>query len=265
MRAALTLLVVIMAAPLGALGGGFTPENFDNWIRMRAGSDGKPVYWYASGHVMNNATGEVVALMEGIDTAIVLKDPTRPNTWIQLSRKIFISLDPRTGELQAGPDGKPRRPTAYPFQVKTYTLEGDEIIYSVESHDTASVFAEPPQRNYTARKLGSLTHYNYSMFTDRVRPDGKRSARFEVNDFFHRPDPGLSEQERYQYTWVGSGPGPIVASALSWRYSSFDDLPSQRLKDYIRSNAPLWLAPPKDMAEIAALKAQVPYALWQPK
>lgn len=261
MRPALTLLLASMLVPMAAGAGGFNAENFDTWIRMRAGSNGQPVYWYATGHVMNNATGEVIARMEGIDVARVFKDPARPNTWVQLSRKIFISLDPRTGELQSGADGQPRRPTAYPFQVKTYTLEGDEIVYSVESHDTASVFSEPPQRNFTVRQLGSLTHYNYAMFTDRMRPDGKRSARFEVNDFFHRPGPGLSEQERYQYTWVGTGPGPIVASALSWRYASFDDLPSQRLKDYIRRNAPLWLAPPRDLAEIAALKAQVPYRL----
>jgi hypothetical protein len=254
------VLLIAAVVPVAAPAGGFTPANFAAWISMRAG-DGQPVYWYATGHVMDDATGEVVARLEGVDVARVFKDPERPNTWVQLSRKIFISLDPVTGEIQKGPDGKPRRPTAYPFQVKTYTLEGDEIVYSVESHDTASVFAEPPQRNYTARPLGGLTHYNYSMFTDRMRPDGQRSKRFEVNDFFLRDVAGLNEQERYQYTWVGTGPGPIVASALSWRYPSFDALPSQRLKDYIRREAPLWLAPPNDMAEIAALKAQVPYVI----
>lgn len=259
MRAALTLLIASLA-PVAALAGGFTPENFAAWISLRAG-DGQPVYWYATGHVMDDQTGEVVALMEGIDVARVFRDPERPDTWVQLSRKIFISLDPATGEIQKGPDGRPRRPTAYPFQVKTYTLEGDEIVYSVESHDTASVFAEPPRRNYTARQIGSLTHYNYSMFTDRVRPDGKRSRRFEVNDFFLRPEKGLAEPDRYQYVWTGTGPGPIVASAVSWRYPSFDALPSERLKDYIHRNAPLWLVPPKDLAEIAALKAQVPYVV----
>jgi hypothetical protein len=259
MRAALPLLIASLV-PAAALAGGFNPETFAAWISLRAG-DGQPVYWYATGHVMDDQTGKVIARMEGIDVSRVFKDPARPDTWVQLSRKIFISLDPVTGELQKGPDGKPRRPTAYPFQVKTYTLDGDEIVYSVESHDTASVFAEPPLRNYTVRRIGSLTHYNYSMFTDRVRPDGKRSRRFEINDFFLRPGPGLTEQERYQYVWTGTGPGPIVASAISWRYPSFDALPSQRLKDYIRTNAPLWLAPPKDMAEIATLKTQVPYVL----
>jgi len=256
----LGLAAAIVLLPAAALAGGFTKNNFNAWIKMRAG-EGKPVYWYASGHVMNNVTGEVVALMEGVDTSTVFKDPAKPDTWVQLSRKIFISLDPATGELQTDAAGQPRRPIAYPYQVKTYTLEGEEIVYSVESHDTGVVFQEPPKKNYTARQIGSVTHYNYAMFIDRVRQDGTRSQRFEVNDFFYRPGAGLNEQDRYQYTWVGTGPGPIVSSAVSWRYSSFDAMPSQRLKDYIRANAPLWLAPPKDMAEIAALRAQVPYQI----
>jgi hypothetical protein len=260
-------VAICLAATLGAahpaLAGGFTPENFDAWVKMRTGGDGKPVYWYATGHVMNNVTGEVVSLMEGVDTSTVFKDPANPGTWVQLSRKIFISLDAKTGELALDKDGKPRRPIAYPYQVKTYKLEGDEILYSVESHDTGLVFAEAPKRNYTATQIGNVTHYNYSMFIDRVRQDGTRSQRFEVNDFFYRPDAGLKDEERFQYTWVGTGPGPIVSSAVSWRYASFDAMPSQRLKDYIRKNAPLWLNPPKDMAEIAALKKQTPYQISQ--
>lgn len=260
------ILIAVLAAllfPLSAIAGGFTPEIFDAWVKMRTGGTGKPVYWYASGHVMNNVTGDVVSLMEGVDTSTVLQDPAKPGTWVQLSRKIFISLDPKTGALMTDKEGKPRRPIAYPYQVKTYTLEGDEIVYTVESHDGGLVFNEPAKKNYTATKVGNVTHYNYAMFIDRVRQDGTRSQRFEVNDFLYRPDAGLNEQERFQYTWVGTGPGPIVSSAVSWRYSSFEAMPSQRLKDYIRTNAPLWLGPPKDMAEIASLKTQVPYQLSQ--
>jgi hypothetical protein len=53
----------------------------------------------------------------------------------------------------------------------------------------------------------------------------------------------------------------VVATALSWRYSSFDAIPSARLKEFIRRQAPLWLAPPRDMAEVDALRQQQPYAL----
>jgi hypothetical protein len=263
MRQFMAGFTALALLPVTAMAGGFTPEVFDAWIKMRTGGDGKPVYWYAEGHVMNNVTGAVVSKMTGVDTSTVFKDPADPATWVQLSRKIFLSLDPATGEPMKDKDGNPRRPIAYPYQVKTYKLEGDEIVYTVESHDTGLVFQEPPKKNYTARKIGAVTHYNYAMFIDRVRQDGTRSQRFEVNDFVMRADAGLSEQERFQYTWVGTGPGPIVSSAISWRYSSFAAMPSQILKDYIRASAPLWLGPPKDMAEIASLRAQVPYRLSQ--
>ncbi len=252
-------LATALALPLAADAGGFTRDNFAAWVRMRAGDDGKPVYWYASGDVMNQATGEVIARMEGLDTSLAYRDPARPDTWIQLSRKIFILLDPKTGERLLGRDGKPRPPTAYPFQVRSYRLDGDEIVYDVESHDSARVFSEPTKRNFTARELGRVTHYNYSMFIDRVRLDGNRTQRFEVNDFFLRSDPGLKEPERYQYTWVGTGPGPSVSSVLSWRYSSFDAMPGEALKKFVREEAPLWLRPPKDLAEVEALRAQQPW------
>jgi hypothetical protein len=260
---ALPALVALAASALAALpaaAGGFTPANFAAWIDLRAGSDGQPVYWYATGHVMDSVTGEVVSRIDGVDVALAFRDPAKPDTWVQLSRKIFILLDPKTGERQRGPDGQPRRATAYPFQVKTYTLRGDEIVYSVESHDSARVFSEPPRTNYTARELGGVTHYNYAMFIDRVRVDGQRSQRFEVNDFFLRAGRDLADPERYQYTWVGTGPGPVVSSVLSWRYRSFDAMPGEALKAFIRTEAPLWLAPPKDLAEIGALRAQQPWA-----
>ncbi|MCU0757582.1 MAG: hypothetical protein MUF07_00080 [Steroidobacteraceae bacterium] len=256
---ALLALPVALLAPAESHAGGFDRQAFEAWVRMRAGDDGKPVYWYATGDVMDQATGEVRARIEGLDTSLAYRDPTRPDTWIQLSRKIFILLDPKTGKRQLGRDGKPRPPTAYPFQVRSYRLDGDEIVYDVESHDSARVFTEPTKRNFTARRLGRLTHYNYAMFIDRVRVDGNRTQRFEVNDFFLRADPGLQEPERYQYTWVGTGPGPTVSSVLSWRYSSFDAMPGEALKKFVREEAPLWLRPPKDMAEIEALRGQQPW------
>jgi hypothetical protein len=254
-------LMLIAWVPGLALAGGFTPATFADWVQMRAGQGGKPVYWYAEGRVLNDRTGERLANMEGLDVSWAYEDKTRPGTWVQLSRKIFIALDPKTGQLLTGADGKPRRPTYYPFQVRTYRLDGDEIVYNVESHDGAGIFAEPEQRNFSVRRLGEVTNFNYAMFIDRVRFDGTRTRRFEVNDFFLRRGARLREEDRYQYTWTGTGPGPAVSTALSWRYSSFDAIPSARLKQFIREHAPLWLEPPRDMAEVDALRQQQPYAL----
>ncbi|MCB2107142.1 MAG: hypothetical protein KDE14_05550 [Rhodobacteraceae bacterium] len=256
------LALAAVSAATHAQAGGFTPELFDAWIKMRAG-DGKPVFWYSEGIVKSNPEGETIGYMTGTDMSIVMRDETKPNTWIQLSRKIFITIDPKTGEIALGPDGKPRRPIAYPYQMKTYTLDGDEIVYSVQSHDGRVIADEEPRRNYSVRKIGNVTHFNYAMFIDRDRGNGERVQRFEVNDFFMRPDPDLNEQERYQYTWTGTGPGPIMSSAVSWRYSAFDDIPNELVKKYIRENAPLWQAPPKDMAEIERIRTIRPYPLGQ--
>jgi hypothetical protein len=254
---------LLLAATLSAgsaWAGGFTPELFDAWIKMRAG-DGQPVYWYATGNVLQEGTGKLLSRMEGFDTARVMRDPAKPNSWIQLSRKIFISVDPATGEIMKDRDGNLRKPIAYPYQVKTYTLDGDEIAYTVQSHDSSVVADEPTQKNYTVTRIGKVMHVNYAMFIDRVRGDGSRVQRFEVNDFFYRPD-AKSEAERFQYTWVGTGPGPIVASAVSWRFAHFDAMP-RRIVDYVKANAPLWMEPPKDMAEIARLRQTIPYQLGQ--
>ncbi|MEZ5486380.1 MAG: hypothetical protein R3E75_01905 [Steroidobacteraceae bacterium] len=249
---------LVLAVPFPATAGGFDRASFQDWVDMRTGGNGKPVYWFGRGNVLDS-TGTVVARVEGLDTSLGYPDPSRPDTWIQLSRKIFILLDPKTGQRQLGRDGKPIPPTAYPFQVRSYRLEGDEIVYDVESHDSARVFAQPTLRNFSVHRIGRVTHYNYPMFIDRVRLDGQRAQRYEVNDLLLRADPGLTEQERYQYTYVGTGPGGTVSSVVSWRYSDFDALPSETLKTFVRNEAPLWLTPPKDMAEIAALRAQQPW------
>ena len=114
-------LLALAVVGLPAHAAGFTPANFESWMLMRAGEPGKPAYWYGTGTVMNQLTGEVQSRIEGMDVSIAWRDPARPGSWIQLSRKIFILLDPRTGERQLDQDGKPRRPTAYPFQVRRYT------------------------------------------------------------------------------------------------------------------------------------------------
>ncbi len=262
------LAFAILAAPVAALSvasgsasaGGFTPDLFDAWIKMRAG-DGTPVYWYAKGNVLQEGTGKLLSHMEGFEAAVAIRDPAKPHVRFHLSRKIFILLDPATGEILTGSDGKPRAPVAYPFQVRSYTLEGDDIVYTVQSHDMTAVTDEPPQRNFTAKRLGNVTHFNYAMFVDRLRGDGSRTRFYEVNDFFLRPD-AKTEQARFQNTWVSAGPGPTVSNATFTRTGTFESMP-KRIVDYVKANAPLWMLPPKDMAEIERLRAVTPMRLEQ--
>jgi hypothetical protein len=242
-------LAVLFSGP--SHGGGFDKELFESWLDMRTGGGTTDVYWYSEGFVKSFPDGETTAKMIGFDTARLLRDPDNPNKAIQLSRKIFYFFDPATGERLD------RKPIAYPHQVKTYELVGDEIIYTVESNNGSSVYTLGPMQNYSARRLDGVQWFNYSVFFERG------TGKFETSDFFIQPGEGLSEQERYQSTWVSYGVAPIMSNALAWRYSSFDAMPDI-ITDIVSEEAPMWLVPPKDLAEIEQLRARIAEATNRP-
>ena len=211
---------------------------------MRTGGGETNVYWYSEGIVKGFPDGDTTAKMIGFDTSRLLRDPDNPNKAIQLSRKIFYFFDPQTGERLD------RDPIAYPHQLKTYELSGDEIIYTVESNNGRSVYSLGPMENYTTQRIDGVQWFNYSVFIERG------SGKFENSDFFIQPGAEVSEQERYQHTWVSYGVGPIMSSAVAWRYSSFDAMP-ELITEIVRKEAPMWLKPPEDMKEIDQLRTEV--------
>ncbi len=225
-----------------AFAGGFDKELFESWLDMRTGGGETDVYWYSEGVIKTFPGGETTAVMIGFDTARLLRDPNNPNKAIQLSRKIFYFFDPETGQRLD------RKPIAYPHQLKTYELKGDEIIYTVESNNGSSVYSLGPMENYAAQRIDGVQWFNYSVFIQRG------SGKFENSDFYVRPEDGLNEKERYQHTWVSYGVGPVMSSAVAWRYSSFEAMP-ERITKIVAEEAPLWLNPPQDLAEIDRMRA----------
>ena len=241
-----SIIVACLAVLVGnqSLAGGFDQELFESWLDMRAGGGETDVYWYSEGLIKRFPDGETTAKMIGFDTARLLRDPANPNKAIQLSRKIFYFFDPKTGERLD------RDPIAYPHQLKIYELKGDEIVYTVESNNGRSVYTLGPMENYTAQRIDGVQWFNYAVFIQRG------SGKFENSDFYVRPDKDASELERYQQTWVSYGVGPIVSTAVAWRYSSFDAMPEVITK-IVREEAPMWLEPPQDMNEIVRLRAEI--------
>ena len=238
------LIALCLAMPLSAKAEGFTQELFDAWLELRMGGGKGAVYWYSEGMVKQFPGGEAVAKMIGFDASHVLQDPDDPSQATHLSRKIFIFLDPETGEMMDRP------PIEYEYQLKTYQLEGDEIIYTVESRAGDRISHVAPVRNYSVKQIDDVLWFNYSVFIDRG------TGKFENSDFYMIPGEGLSEQERYQHSWVSYGVGPIMSQAVAWRYSAFEELPDM-IQTYVRDKAPLWMAPPKDLAEVDRLRKQV--------
>ena len=240
---AFALLTSIAITATDACADGFTKDLFQSWLSMRTGGGETDVYWYSEGLVKSFPDGTTTAKMIGFDTSHLLTDRESPNKAVQLSRKIFYFFDPETGERMN------RTPIAYPHQVKTYELDDNEIIYTVESNNGRSVYTLGPMRNYSAKTLDDVKWFNYPVFFDRG------TGKFENSDFFIQPGDGLTEQEKYQHTWVSYGVGPIMSSAVAWRYSSFDAMPDL-ITDIVREEAPMWMSPPRDMNEIAELRYQ---------
>lgn len=245
----MTRLLLTLALCLGltapqARADGFNKELFEAWLDMRTGGGKTDVYWYSEGLVKSFPDGATTAKMIGFDTSTLLRDSDNPDKAVQLSRKVFYFFDVETGERIDRP------PIAYPHQVKTYELDGDDIIYTVESNNGRSVYTLGPMRNYSAKEIDGVKWFNYPVFFQRG------TGKFENSDFYIQPGDGLTEQERYQHVWVSYGVGPMMSSAVAWRYSSFDAMPDH-ITDIVREEMPLWMNPPRTMDEIARLRDEV--------
>ncbi len=243
-RGFLTLAASVFCLVSQAQADGFNQELFESWLSMRTGGGETDVYWYSEGLVKSFPEGVTTAKMIGFDTSHLLRDPDNPNKAYQLSRKIFYFFDPDSDERLD------RDPIAYPHQLKTYELDGDDIIYTVESNNGRSVYTLGPMRNYSAKTIDGVLWFNYSVFI------GRSTGKFENSDFYVQPGDALSEKERYQHVWTSYGVGPIMSSAVAWRYSSFDAMPGH-ITRIVREEAPLWMKPPRDMEEIESLRLKI--------
>lgn len=256
------VIAAVVSSPVKAQvdGGGFDRGLYDRFVSMRTG-DGDPVYWYSVGTVRAYPSGETVAIMEGFDTARNVRNEATPDTVYQLSRKTYIFRDPKTGERISEVDGKPVPPIQYPYQQIEYTFEGDRLVTNVEQGRQPNVQRIGPGTDVAARWLGDgVAQYTAPLYLDFPLPGGGNYEAFENYDFFIQPD-AVDAAARYQLSWVRYGTSPpfnngepVIMHMVSWRTDSFEALPDS-IKTYVREEAPLWLEPPKDFAEIETLQA----------
>jgi hypothetical protein len=88
-------------------------------------------------------------------------------------------------------------------------------------------------------------------------PNGRRLTAFEHYDFFLQPNRGKVTYPQ-QISWLRFGELPAgigagVMHMVAWRVSSYADLPAS-IREYIDTEAPLWQAPPKNLADIRAMQ-----------
>jgi hypothetical protein len=89
------------------------------------------------------------------------------------------------------------------------------------------------------------------LYLDMKLPGGGVMQAFENYDFFFAPS-GL-KLSWLRYGNDGLTGQPAVMHMVGWRVEKFADLPAG-IRGYVEKEAPLWKAPPVDMAEIKQLQ-----------
>ncbi|MEQ8509100.1 MAG: hypothetical protein RIB43_08855 [Rhodospirillaceae bacterium] len=236
-------------------------EDFNAWIRLRGG-EGTPAYWYSEGLIRPiKDGGKVQSRMVGMETWITPPALRTETSAVSLSRKIYFFLDEDRDDIVIDPaTNAPRRPSIFVHQVRTFSLSDGAIDYQVESHDLRGIRQGGTGVTMTVTQQGDQVHVNYASFPRRPDETGEMQVRSgEVYDYMDNGPQHTDESARYQMTWVGTNLEGNIANQRGWRFGAFDDIPNAWLKTVIREQAPLWMAPPSDMAEIGRLRNTVPF------
>lgn len=253
--ASLAATALHAAVPLAE--GGFTREIFDFWVKLRAG-EGKPIWWVSEGTVRAFPSGELIAFLEGFDTAVAhWPEPGRPLAH-QYNRKIFLYRHPETGEYLESWRGAAVEPIAYPYQFITYALSGDRVETMVEQGVQPRVQRIGPADNMAVRSVPGGLVFTAPVFLDVALPGGRRMEAFENYDFMASPDRSLNDAP---LSWLRTGAaplwaggGPCVMHLVSWRVERWEDVP-ESMRRRVEARHPLWRRPPADLAEVRRLQA----------
>jgi hypothetical protein len=264
-------LALVLSLPVrAAFAQSFTPELFNQFVEMRVGT-GEPVYWYCIGELYSYPDGKLLAKVEGIDTARLVKSETRTDRAMQISRKIFVYRDPTTNEVLKAVNGKPVQHIEYPYQQITYALRDGALSSTVVQGSGARVQTIGPVGGATARRLGDGILFATPLFLNLDTPRGKYEAYenydFWVNaprlDFSAHPSRSAGAS-RYQLSWnrFGDmppffGQGRSVTQLVSYRVANYSDLPAA-MRAYLETSARLWMQPPRDLEEIRQLQKGAP-------
>lgn len=237
-----------------AVAGGFDQDMFERFVESNMGTDGKPVYYYSIGTVKTFPGGKLLANIEGVDMARLLKRDA-DGTVHKASRKMFILRDQKTGAVIEKIDGKPNDQSFYPYQYMTFKLgEHGEL----HGGSTQGAGAKKHFVNFAggieARRVGNIDVF--SAVNSRQSDDGTGS--YEMYEFWVLPkNSNIKPSSTLTLTlvdWQPLGKGkPVYTHRTSWRVDRYEDLPAS-LRDYIDAKAPLYREPPRNMAEIERLQ-----------
>eukprot|EP00928_Gymnodinium_smaydae_P018218 TRINITY_DN16937_c0_g1_i1.p1 TRINITY_DN16937_c0_g1~~TRINITY_DN16937_c0_g1_i1.p1 ORF type:complete len:268 (-),score=44.20 TRINITY_DN16937_c0_g1_i1:200-889(-) len=227
---------------------------------MRVGEN-DPVFWYGSGTLRAYPTGETIAIVEGFDVARKATKAEAPDKVFQLSRKIFVFRHPVTGEVMKEFNGEPVHQILFPYQAIEYSLHGDRLHCAVEQGRKPRFQRFEFRTNMSAKWLPSdAAQYTISLFFNEPLPDGDTYEAFETYDYVIQSN-DVASAARYHMTWLRFGDvppfhneEPVIIQMTARRVDCFDSLPDA-IKAYVLDEAPMFVEPPRDFAEIESLQA----------
>jgi hypothetical protein len=243
--------------------GGFDAAAFKAYLETRAGA-GAPIFWYYEGTVRRWPTGELLARIDGVEMGRAVAAKASAETpWPEgavhhISRKIFLYRDPQTNEVLRQVGGVALPPIKFAYQLFTYWRDEDRLIKYVEQGVGERAQVIGPVGYHRAQRWGDSWVFTLPVYF--ARDNSRPADVYETYDFFTH-DAGRVAV-RHQLSWTRIGPAPealgggrAVLEMTARRYDRLSDLPSETLKTFIETEAPLWREPPADLAAIRALQS----------
>lgn len=241
--------------------GGIDQQQFHDWIQTRCGS-GQPIYWYARGDVRAfPGDGEVLYRIDFMEENRLVADPHNPGNKICLGRKMSLFLDKDTGKMLHEFRGRSLAPAIYPYQVIEMTLKGDRVaavasqgsgrsLRTYNLADVVNVISFAGRTDFVAAAMFTTPHEvggehisEYLTYTVPPSSAGQRTA-----------NPGLVRTVTFNVP-DGDGNTYLVEHAAGARMKSYQDLP-MHVREFIKTEAPIFSAPPLNMAEIKRLQKE---------
>ncbi|MDP6615996.1 MAG: hypothetical protein QF790_02370 [Gammaproteobacteria bacterium] len=239
--------------------GGYTPEDFARYIKLRMG-EGDPVYWYGVGDATFFPKGQMFMRTEGYDTGRLYSFDAEKNEAVGLTRKLVVLRNPADGAILTDPKGNPAWLNQFTYQLFRMRLQDGFLVYEVEQgkggeRETVVDGLHRSEVQHYAGMTVFTTPVNYTL--PAISGAAGPEPVWENYDFIERTyGGGLS----YEAIWAGNfplppfmGPGRSSMHGYFQRYDNYTDVPAT-LRDFVEEHAPMWKEPPRDMDEIRELQ-----------
>jgi len=232
---------------------GFDAKTFAEFISYDVGN-GEPIYWHSQGNLYRQPHGELVARLEAlVSNRLVQQDDTTAQA---ICKTILLYRDPDTGEVLQHDDGT-HIIREYPYIVARFELQGHRLIIHTEGlsgpHQGGRYgLARVSNDKVFAHRAIDSTFFYWTLFGQVDTPIGKVWFTEAYNG---STPPDVMVMNRYGTLPRFAGLGDGLVQTVARRHDSYDTLPEE-IRSYVAEYAPNHQAPPKDHAEVQALRDQ---------